>query len=71
MRKRSGLVIINLILSLGVFVNVALAQKAAQTSAPSSTSIKWDNALKQKPEWYASDEAVRIADNLLLYQRDS
>jgi PelA/Pel-15E family pectate lyase len=24
-----------------------------------------------KPEWYASDEAARIADNLLLYQRDT
>jgi PelA/Pel-15E family pectate lyase len=33
--------------------------------------IEWRDALKQPPAWYASDEAVRIADNLLLYQRDS
>jgi PelA/Pel-15E family pectate lyase len=33
--------------------------------------LTWSNALKQKPEWFASSEALRIADNLLLYQRDS
>jgi PelA/Pel-15E family pectate lyase len=31
-------------------------------------SIKWTDALDQKPEWYGGDEAARIADNLLLYQ---
>ena len=41
----------------------------AGTLAAQSTSVTWNNALRQKPEWYASDEAVRIADNLLLYQR--
>jgi PelA/Pel-15E family pectate lyase len=40
----------------------------AQTSP---TSVAWRDALKQKPEWYSSAEAVRIADNLLLFQRDS
>ncbi len=41
--------------------------------AASSVAIpmKWDECLKQKPQWYTSDEAVRIADNLLLYQRDT
>ena len=33
--------------------------------------ISWSDALKQPAEWYASAEALRIADNLLLYQRDS
>lgn len=28
-------------------------------------------SLEMKPEWYGTDEAKRIADNLLLYQRDS
>ncbi|HEX8889403.1 MAG TPA: pectate lyase [Pyrinomonadaceae bacterium] len=71
MSKRSIVRAINLILTVVVFVGVALAQKAANPSALSSTSINWNNALKQKPEWYASDEAVRIADNVLLYQRET
>jgi PelA/Pel-15E family pectate lyase len=33
--------------------------------------VAWKDCLKQKPEWYASDEAARIADNVLLYQRES
>jgi PelA/Pel-15E family pectate lyase len=33
--------------------------------------IAWEDCLKQKPEWYAGDEAARIADNTLLYQRES
>lgn len=33
--------------------------------------VAWKDALKQQPEWYASNEAIRIADNLLLYQRDT
>jgi PelA/Pel-15E family pectate lyase len=33
--------------------------------------IRWDDCLKQKPEWYAGNEAIRIADNVLLYQRES
>ncbi len=33
----------------------------------------WKNsfALKQTEEWYGSDEAVRIAENVLIYQRES
>jgi len=37
----------------------------------SSTSIPWKRCLNQRPEFYATKEAIRIADNLLLYQRDS
>ena len=33
--------------------------------------IKWHDALDQPRDWYSSDEAVRIADNLIVYQRDS
>jgi len=33
-------------------------------------SITWREAQKQPAGWYGSSEAVRIADNLLLYQRD-
>jgi PelA/Pel-15E family pectate lyase len=37
----------------------------------SAASIKWSDALNQKPEWYGGDEALRIADNLLSYQLDT
>jgi PelA/Pel-15E family pectate lyase len=33
--------------------------------------IAWRDCLNQKPAWYGSAEAIRIADNVLLYQRDS
>jgi PelA/Pel-15E family pectate lyase len=36
--------------------------------AQESKQVAWNDALKQKPEWYGSEEANRIADNLLLYQ---
>ena len=42
----------------------------AQTSDQTPAAIKWRDALKQKPEWYAGAEALRVADNLLLYQRE-
>ena len=34
-------------------------------------TIAWDDAQKKPDEWYASAEALRIADNVLLYQRTS
>lgn len=33
--------------------------------------LRWAQALNQKPAWYAGAEAVRIADNLLRWQRKS
>lgn len=37
----------------------------------SADSVQWKDALKQPADWYSTPEAVRIADNLILYQRDS
>ncbi|MCA1558444.1 MAG: pectate lyase, partial [Acidobacteria bacterium] len=54
---------------LALFANFVSGQKAENAKAVDR--INWSESLKQKPEWYASDEAVRIADNLLLYQRDT
>lgn len=34
-------------------------------------TIAWADAQKKPDEWYATVEALRIADNLLVYQRDS
>jgi len=41
------------------------------TSSAVTAPIKWRDCLKQTSEWYESNEATRIADNVLLYQRDS
>lgn len=71
MKTRSKPKVAVLILGLCVLAEVALAQKAADAGVTPSTPISWNKALKQKPEWYGTDEAVRVADNLLLYQRDT
>jgi PelA/Pel-15E family pectate lyase len=36
-----------------------------------SRSVTWTNILKQESDWYGNTEAVRIANNVLMYQRDS
>jgi PelA/Pel-15E family pectate lyase len=40
-------------------------------SCAQGEAITWKQCLNQRPEFYATKQAVRIADNLLLYQRDS
>lgn len=42
----------------------------ASAQAPPAP-ISWSRALDQPPAWYASAEAVRIADNVLLYQHEN
>ncbi|MGH9848432.1 MAG: pectate lyase [Blastocatellia bacterium] len=37
----------------------------------SRLTFAWRDCLGQKPEWYASAGAVRVAGNVLLYQRES
>lgn len=54
-----------------ILLLVALAaHAAAQANDKSHATIKWRDALKQKADWYAGAEALRVADNLLLFQRD-
>lgn len=36
-----------------------------------ASTIKWSECLRQKTDWYAGAEAARIAENVLLYQRDT
>ena len=33
--------------------------------------IKWSDALRQPQAWYAGAEALRVADNLIVYQRET
>jgi PelA/Pel-15E family pectate lyase len=35
------------------------------------TTVKWRDGLRQSPTWYGGAEAVRVAENLLLFQRES
>ena len=53
-----------------ILLLVAPASASAQATDKTAAPFRWGSALKQKPEWYASPEALRVADNLLLYQRD-
>jgi len=43
----------------------------AVASCAQGQALPWRRCLNQRPEFYAGDQAIRIADNLLLYQRDS
>ncbi len=42
-----------------------------QLAQAKAAPINWRDALKQPREWYGSSEALRIADNLIAYQRES
>jgi PelA/Pel-15E family pectate lyase len=48
---------------------LCLLGPAAAASAQAVPIIPWNALLAQPAAWYATPEAVRIADNLLLYQR--
>jgi len=52
------------------FFSRAVRGLSAQANQAVGT-IAWDDAQKKPNEWYASAEALRIADNVVLYQRDS
>lgn len=43
----------------------------AIVSSAQGQAIPWRRCLNQQPEFYATDQAIRIADNLLMYQRQS
>jgi len=66
--RRVAVLFIRAAFLLAAASHVAGAQ--SNNSAPPAP-FNWKDALRQKPEWYAGDEAVRVADNLLLYQRDA
>jgi PelA/Pel-15E family pectate lyase len=58
--------------ALAFILAAAIEGRSTQTDRPSApASIKWTNCLAQTPDWYAGDEAIRIAENVLLYQRNT
>lgn len=41
----------------------------AETVRPDWSLVTWSGALRQAPLWYQTDEAARIADQVILYQK--
>ena len=66
--KATRLALAALIFSASAAAAHAQAQQQQQGNPPAP--VKWQSALKQKPDWYAGEEALRVADNLLVYQRE-
>jgi PelA/Pel-15E family pectate lyase len=42
-----------------------------ESHPPDWKLVTWNDVFKQKPLWYQTDEAARIGDQLLLYQKDN
>lgn len=42
-----------------------------ERTRPDWGAVTWGDVFKQKPLWYQTDEAARIADQLLIYQKDN
>lgn len=54
-----------------LLLSVAAITAGAEEEKKPVHPISWSRCLSMKPEFYASDEAIRIADNVLLYQRNT
>lgn len=54
-----------------IILLICLTFISSARSTSQEPAISWFQCLDQKPEFYSSPEAVRIADNVLLYQRDT
>lgn len=61
-------IVISLLLVIGAHAVIAQVANAVNSSP---AAVAWKDSLKQKAEWYGSDEAVRIADSVLLYQHNT
>ena len=42
-----------------------------EKTTPDWSLVAWSEVFKQKPLWYQTDEAARIADQLLIYQKEN
>jgi PelA/Pel-15E family pectate lyase len=45
--------------------------KWQETTKPDYKLVSWNDATKQQPLWYQTDEAARITDQVVLYQKES
>ena len=61
----------NRIIILLFFTLLALSLSPAPSTQEGLSDRSWDEVIYGQPdEWYGSDEAVRVAENVLLYQRN-
>jgi PelA/Pel-15E family pectate lyase len=42
-----------------------------EKTPPDWKPVTWSEVLKQKPSWYQTDEAARIADQVVIYQKEN
>ena len=68
MRLRRLSIMVSVFSAVGV---TSCASTAAVVRDVQASSVSWKQCLSQPPAWYKSAEAVRIADNVLLYQREN
>jgi len=69
-RITPGVIIIAFgLMAVSLWVDSSSAAFANQQGKP--LPVKWPDVLKRDAAWYGSDDARRIADNVLLYQRDT
>lgn len=82
MKRRRSAIMVSVLgtAGLALYLPIACVRGAQPSSSPAAardskespaSSVTWKEVLSQEPAWYASAEAVRIADNVLLYQRDN
>jgi len=57
--------------ALLVAVGLAVSVCPRGWAQSGSERVDWDDALAQAADWYESSEAIRIADNVLLYQHET
>ena len=61
-----------LLAAAALLTTVGCAVASPTSQSPVHTpAVEWKQVLKQPADWYGGAEAVRIADNVLLYQHDN
>lgn len=60
-----------LLLIVRVAVALATTGSLALAAEQESSALRWKDCLRQKPTWYRGAEAMRVTENVLLYQRQS
>jgi PelA/Pel-15E family pectate lyase len=59
------------LLMIGIVLGITEGDLGQNNEGEKKKTVSWKDCFRQKDAWYGSDEAVRVADNVLLYQRQS
>ena len=71
MKKAALGVIVTAFALMGVWLCVDSNAAALRPQQAKPLPVKWPDVLKRDAAWYGSEDARRIAENVLLYQRDT